>query len=288
MRQRARDVVICMGIFAFGIMAVRASAAQATPASESYRIGAKDLIQVRVAELPELGVERRVSEAGTLNLPLLGDVEAAGLTAEELEARVKGMLEERYVQPGRASVEIQVREFRARPISVIGAVAQGGPLPFPGRWTLLEALTAAGGLAQGHGGIIYVLRRAENGLSDQIAIRVDDLMMNADPNANIPVFANDLINVPAAETVTIYCLGEVAHPGAIEFASTERITVLAAIARAGGLSDRASSKILIKRQSRQSGTLAESRVDYKRILSGREPDTELHAGDVLVVKEAFF
>lgn len=288
MRERVRDAAICMGIFAIGIMAATASAAQATPASESYRIGAKDLIQVRVAELPELGVERRVSEAGTLNLPLLGDVEAAGLTAEELEARVKGMLEERYVQPGRASVEIQVREFRARPISVIGAVAQGGPLPFPGRWTLLEALTAAGGLAQGHGGIIYVLRRAENGLSDQIAIRVDDLMMNADPNANIPVFANDLINVPAAETVTIYCLGEVAHPGAIEFASTERITVLAAIARAGGLSDRASSKILIKRQSRQSGTLAESRVDYKRILSGREPDTELHAGDVLVVKEAFF
>jgi polysaccharide export outer membrane protein len=270
------------------MVAAAARPAQPAPASESYRIGAKDLIKVEVAELPELGVERRVSEAGTLNLPLLGDVQAAGLTAEELEAKVKGMLEERYVQPGRASVEIQVSEFRARPISVIGAVAQGGPLPFPGRWTLLEALTAAGGLAQGHGGVIYVLRRAENGLSDQIAIRVDDLMMHADPNANIPVFANDLINVPAAETVTIYCLGEVAHPGAIEFASTERITVLAAIARAGGLSDRASSKILIKRQSRQTGTLAESRVDYKRILSGREPDTELDAGDVLVVKEAFF
>jgi polysaccharide export outer membrane protein len=251
----------------------------------AYRLGPKDLVEVHVQELPELNVQRRVNENGAVFLPLLGEVIVAGLSAEEMAARLTQLLEQRFVQPGRATVEIQVREFRAKPISIIGAVSQPGPLAFPGRWTLLEALTAAGGLAGGHGGIIYVLRRADNGLTDQVAIRVDDLFGRADPSVNIPIYANDLINVPAASSVNVYCLGEVNHPGSVTFSSTERITVLATIARAGGLTDRASSKILVRRADQGAGQL---RVDYKRILSGREPDLELAEGDVLVIKEAFF
>ena len=253
-------------------------------AASGYRIGPKDLVAIRVAELPELDVERRVAEDGTVFLPLLGEIAVAGLSTEEMAARVTELLEQRYVQPGRASVEVQVREFRARPISLIGAVAQPGPLGFPGRWTLLEALTAAGGLAGGHGGIIYVLRRADNGLTDQVAIKVDDLFARADPSVNIPIYANDLINVPAASSINVYCLGEVNHPGSVTFSSTERITVLATIARAGGLTDRASSKLLIRRANQRT----QVKVDYKRILSGREADVELGEGDVLIVKEAFF
>ena len=147
----------------------------------------------------------------------------------------------------RASVDVQVIEFRSRPISVIGAVKQPGNLGFSGRWTLLEALTAAGGLTDNHGNVVYVLRRADNGLSDQVAIRLDDLLVRGDPKANIPIFANDLINVPETVEITVYCLGEVGRPGALVFKSNERITLLAAIAHAGGLTDRASSKILIKR-----------------------------------------
>ena len=105
-----------------------------------------------------------------------------------------------------------------------------------------------GGIAEGHGGIVHVLRRADNGLSDQVTIQLDDLLLRADPRVNIPIVANDLINVPASFDVTIYCLGEVEKPGSLTFKSHERITVLAAIAQAGGLTDRAASKIQIRRQ----------------------------------------
>jgi len=257
----------------------------APPQAAGYRIGPKDLIEVRVFEEPQLNVERRVSEDGNVTLPLIGDISVEGFTAPEVAGRLKRLLESRYLT--HASVEIQVREFRSKPISVIGAVKQPGPLAFSGRWTLLEAITAAGGLAEGHGNEIYVLRRAENGLSDQIAIAVDDLFVKNDPAANIPIFANDLINVPATINVTIYTLGEVAHPGAVVFQSTERITVLAAIARAGGLSDRASKTILIKRQHR-GGADQEIKVDYRAIVNGKTPDVPLEEGDVIVVKEAFF
>ena len=172
----------------------------------------------------------------------------------------------------RASVDVQVLEFRSRPISVIGAVKQPGNLGFSGRWTLLEAITAAGGLAENHGNVVYILRRADNGLSDQVAIDLDDLLVRADPRVNIPIFANDLINVPGAVEVTIYCLGEVAQPGALTFKSTERITLLTAIAHAGGLTDRA-----LEEDPDQAGRPAptarppRSTVDYKRILAGKAP-----------------
>lgn len=251
--------------------------------TSGYRLGPKDLIAIRVLEVPELNVESRVSEAGTVSLPLIGEVPAEGLTQAGFAQRLKELLEARYVN--RATVAIEVREFRSRPITVIGAVKMPGNLAFSGRWTLIEALAAAGGLDDAHGDFVYILRRAENGLSDQVAVPVDRLFVQGDPKANIPIFANDLINVPATVEVTVFCLGEVLSPGALKFKSTERITVLSVIARAGGLSDRASKKMAIKRRKGES-LLEEVQVDYKRILAGKEPDLALADGDVLVVKES--
>jgi polysaccharide export outer membrane protein len=255
-------------------------------AQGGYRIGPRDLVEVRVFEVPDLNVQRRVSEGGAINLPLIGDVAIAGQTEAEVAQSLKTLLESKYVQ--RASVDFKVLEFRSRPISIIGAIKQPGNLGFSGHWTLLEAITAAGGLAENHGNVLYVLRRSDSGLADQIAIELDDLLVRADPRVNVPLFANDLINIPSAVEVTIYCLGEVARPGALTFKSTERITLLAAISRAGGLTDRSSKRILIKRAATATATASEIEADYKRILAGKAPDVDLRQGDVIVVKESFF
>lgn len=266
-----------------GLLAGRPGGAQTIPPGATYRLGPKDLIEIKVFEVPELNVQSRVGETGSVNLPLIGEVPAQGLTEAEFAQRLKQLLESKYVN--RASVSVEVREFRSRPIVVIGAVKSPGNLAFPGRWTLIEALAAAGGIEESHGDYVYVMRRAENGLSDQISIRIDDLFVNGDPKANIPIFANDLINVPTTVEVTVFALGEVISPGAIRFKSTERITVLSVIARAGGLSDRASKKLSIKRRKGES-LQEEIEVDYKKILAGKEPDVALSDGDVLVVKES--
>ncbi len=249
-------------------------------------MGPKDLLEIQVLGVSELNGERRVSEDGKINLPLIGDFEVAGLTDSEVRVKLKTLLESKYLQNQAASVSVVIKEFRSRPISVIGAVQTPGPLSFPGRWTLIEALTAAGGLVGDHGNVVHVLRRAENGLTDQVEIPVDALLLRADPRANIPIFANDLINVPAAISVTVFIVGEVKVPGALAFKSTERITVLTALARAGGLTDRAARTVLIRRQGK--GGEQEITADAKRILAGKDPDVELQQGDVVVVKEAFF
>jgi len=264
---------------------VQPSHAQGESRNPTYRIGPRDLVQVKVFETDQLNGSFRVSEDGDITLPLVGKVQISGLTESEAGQRVRGVLEETSLQ--RASVSVQVLEYRSNPIAVIGAVRQSGNLSFAGRWTLLEALTAAGGLANEHGAVIHVLRRSENGLSDQVSIRVDDLLVRADPKVNIPIYPGDLINVPGEVEVTVYCLGEVEKPGPVSFKSSQRISLLTAISQAGGLTDRAASKIVIKRTD-DTGKTIEIPVDYKRLLAGKASDVDLQAGDVIVVKESFF
>lgn len=263
-----------------------ASFAQEAQGSEpAYRLGPKDLLRIKVFEIPELNVDSRVSEAGNVNLPLIGDVSTGGLTTNEFAERLKQLLEARYVN--RASVTVEILEARSRPIRLLGAVRRPGNLDLPGRWTLLDVLSAAGGLAENHADTIYILRRAENGLSDQLAIDLDDLLVRGLPEANIPIRTADLINVPARMTVTVYCLGAVRSPGEVHFQSTERITLLAALVRAGGPTAAASNKIRVRR--RQGGLAGDELVvDYKKLVDGTVADPRLEEGDVIVVKESLF
>jgi polysaccharide biosynthesis/export protein len=268
-----------------GLALLTAAVAPAQEPTGEYRIGPRDLIEIRVLELPELAVERRVSESGTIQLPLLGDMAVAGLTASEIRSRLEATLTAKYVN--RANVSVVVKEFANKPVSVLGAVQKPGSLSISGRWTLVNAITAAGGLTAGAGHKIYVLRRAENGLSDTLEIRSDDLFRNATPLWNIPIQPSDIINIPARTSMTVFCLGEVKNPGAIQFDSDDRLSLLSVIAKAGGLTDRASKIVRIKRRNAE-GKDVEQVVDFKRIVSGKDADFPIEANDVIVVKESFF
>lgn len=277
------------GIFvlSIGLLAPLASVplnGQQPTNGHAYRLGARDVIEIRVSEEPALNGQFTLSGAGTIELPSLGEVEIAGLTAEQAALKLEQVLESRMLQ--RATVAVRVREFRSRPINVIGAVKSPGPLSASGRFTLLEAITAAGGLLPTAGSTIHVLRQASNGLSDQVEIAVADLLGQADPRVNLAVFAGDLINVPEARPVTIFLLGEFAARGELKFESGERVGILAAVAKAGGLTNRASKKIVIKRQN-AAGLVQETMVDYKAVLAGKEPDVQLNDGDILLAKKSF-
>ena len=253
--------------------------------SGDYRVGPKDLIEVRVLELPELAVERRVSDSGSIDLPLLGEMAVSGLTPPEIRSRLEATLKAKYVN--RANVSIVVKEFANKPVSVLGAVQRPGSLSISGRWTLVNAITAAGGLTATAGHRIYVLRRADNGLSDTLEINSDELFRSATPLWNIPIQPSDIINIPSRTSMTVFCLGEVKSPGAIAFDSDDRLSLLSVIAKAGGLTDRASKIVRIKRRNAE-GKDVEKVVDFKRIVSGKDPDYPIEPNDVIVVKESFF
>lgn len=251
---------------------------------DSYQIGPRDLVRIEVYELPELDGDRRVSRQGTVRLPVAGDVAVEGHTEASLARHLEELLEAQFVE--NASVTVQVQEYRHRSITLMGAVRQPGEYGLPGDWTLLEAITAAGGLADDHGTSIHVQRRADNDLSDQLTIAVADLVVRGEPLANIPLLPDDIVNVEKQEPIRIYLLGEVASPGMLTFDNSEQATLLYAIARAGGLGERAASKIRIQRRL-DNGETEQIVAHYKRILTGKDPDLRLQDGDVLVVKESF-
>lgn len=262
--------------------------ALAAPAQEpegDYTIGPKDLLDIRVLEIPELNLERRVTDGGTIDLPLLGEIPVSGLNASQARDRLHGLLTAKYVN--RANVSVVIKEFANKPVSIVGAVKDPGSLNISGRWTLLQAISAAGGLTGDAGRKIYILRKANNGLSDILEVRTEDLFRSASSQWNIPLIPGDIVNIQARRTVKVFCLGEVKAPGALEFDGDDRISLLSAIAKAGGFTDRASNKIRIKRRG-PGGKDKEIVADFKRILAGKDPDPTLEADDVVIVKESFF
>ena len=254
--------------------------------SGEYRLGSKDLVELKVLEVPEMNVERRVNDAGTISLPLVGELSVQGLTAAEVTERLEAVLTAKYVV--RANVSVIVKEFANKPVSIVGAVTRPGSLTIAGRWNLLQAISAAGGLAAGSGKKVYVLRQAENGVAERLEIDTDDLFVRSSPKWNIPIFPSDVVNVPARTMVRIFCLGEVKNPGALEFDSDDRLSLLSVIAKAGGLTDRAArGSIRIKKRGLD-GKDVETKADYSRIVSGKDPDPVLKGDEVVVVKESYF
>lgn len=251
-----------------------------------YRIGPKDLVEIKVFEVPDLNLERRVNENGDVALPLLGDFRVGGLTAGEAAARLEAMLRAKYVN--RASVSVIIKDFANKPVSVLGAVMRPGALNISGRWDLLQAISAAGGVTANAGRKLYVLRRAGNGLSDQLEIDTAELFQKSSPWWNVPIWPSDVVNIPTRVTVKIFCLGEVKQPGALEFDGDDRLSLLTVIARAGGLTDRAArGNIRVKRRG-PDGKDHEFIADYRRIVSGKDEDPELKPDDIVIVKESFF
>jgi len=276
---------IRLALFALMLLGAPILAAQDTVQGNDYQLGPKDLLEIRVLEIPDLNVERRVSDSGVIDLPMVGALPVNGLTAKEVSDKLVKLLTAKYVN--RANVSVVVKQYANKPLSIVGAVANPGSLNVSGRYTLLQAISAAGGLTAQAGRKIYVMRTATNGLSDVLEVRTDDLFRSASARWNIPVYPSDVVNVPPRSIVKVFCMGEVKNPGALEFDSDDRISLLSVIAKAGGLTDRASKQIRIKRRGAD-GKDSETVVNYKAVVGGKVPDPQLKADDVVIVSESFF
>jgi len=267
----------------FSGVAVVATAQDLTTASSS-RIGSRDSLEIKVLQDEKFNTRVTVSDDGQISLPQVGRVDVAGLTVREVENRIKSVLESRYLT--HADVTVQVVEFGNKPISVVGAVTHPGSISTSGNMTLIQAITQAGGLAPGYGKTLYVLRTGQNGLTEQLSIDVEELLVTGNPDLNIPLAPNDVINVPMEVPMTVYVFGEVTHPGPVSLKRSQNPTLLQAIAAAGGPTDRASHTATIKRSVNGQSQLISA--NYRRLAEGNQPDVPLQDGDTIYLKESFF
>jgi len=260
--------------------------AAGTPQRSDYIIGPEDLLEISVFELEGLNKTVRVSEEGMINLPLLGEVQAEGQTRRGLEETVRALLEEKYINNPQVSVFI--REYRSRSVSVIGSVQKPGSYKLLGARTLIHMISEAGGLTDRAGPELYLMRIGADGRSSRITVDIEELMVQGLPEANLVVRAGDVINIPADPQMNVYIYGAVRTPGELSFKKSDVISLLQAITKAGGLTDRAAAdRVRVKRISR-SGTEEQIDVNLKKILKGKQEDIQLQDKDVVVVPETIF
>ena len=116
----------------------------ATPANSAYEIGPLDVLDISVFQVPDLTKSVQVSDTGTINLPLVGEIAVAGRTAQEVERDLTSRLGAKYLQ--NPQVTVYVKDYNSQRVTVTGAVSKPGVYPIKGRTSLMQVVAMAGGL----------------------------------------------------------------------------------------------------------------------------------------------
>ena len=161
--------------------------------STTYVIGPEDVLDINVWKEPDNSKTVPVRPDGKISLPLLNDVQAAGLTPMQLQETLKDGLKKFISDP---QVTVIVTAVNSRRVYVLGEVARTGALPMLPNMTVLQALSAAGGLSQyAKMNGIYVLR-TENGHQTTLPFNYKDVVRGKRPEQNILLKPGDTIVVP--------------------------------------------------------------------------------------------
>ncbi len=168
---------------------VTASSAGAAVDPNKYRIGAEDVILVRIWREPELSGLVSVRPDGKINLQLVGEIEAADSTPVELEARISKAYEKLLKNP---IVSVQVQRVESKRYYLSGEVGKAGAFPLVRPLTVLEAITLAGGIREfGNGKKIVIMRGAE-----RIKFNYNEVIKGKKLEQNILLQPGDHIYVP--------------------------------------------------------------------------------------------
>ena len=155
-------------------------------------LGPMDLIEVRVYREEDLSSEYQVESDGTINFPLIGSVNVAGLTPTEASKVIDWLLEDGYLK--NAQVTIRVTEFNSRQITVLGKVKEPGSYPYSDGMTVVQAIALAGGLDDSHAAYRMTVSREEAG--EQVVIKVPFGDISKGRARNVELLPNDVIFVP--------------------------------------------------------------------------------------------
>ena len=244
-----------------------------------YVIGAADVLFISVLGNKDLDTVSSVTPGGKISFPLVGDVQAAGLTAEELADRLMRALSEKIKSP---VVSVSLREINSYRVYVLGGVARPGVLSSKSEITLLQALALAGGVTPGADLTLGYVARGNRRLDADFR----KLVMQGDLSQNIILKPEDVVVVPTSPKNAVFVMGEVRNPGTIPLEQEGGYTILQVLARAGGFSQFAKpSRTVIIREEGSGKQIIP--VDVQKIIDNPQEakDVVLKPGDVVFVPQ---
>ncbi len=259
--------------------ALAQTAASATPTSAAskaaeYKLGAGDIVRISVYQNPDLALETRVSEAGVLSFPLLGQVRLGGLSVTQAEQLIAdGLRNGSYVK--NPQVTITVMQVKGNQASVLGYVNRPGRYPIEvADMRLTDLIANAGGVAS-NGAEVLVLTGMREGQPYRVEVDLPSVFAPGGGSQDIQVRNGDVVWVDRAPLIYVY--GEVQRPGAQRL---ERgMTLMQSLAAGGGLNQRGTEKgIRVHRKG----------ADGKVQVLTPAMDEALKDGDVVYVRESLF
>ena len=231
-------------------------------AAQAQKLGPGDTVRVTVFGQPDLATEARVSERGTIDMPLIGQAKVGGKTPVDAAKAIGDALKKgRFLKQPQVSVALTA--VRSRQVSVLGLVVHPGRYPLEESHPSLPGLiAAAGGIAAGGADRVTVIR---DGKPKQVSALANDFELKG----------GDTVYVDRAPVFYIY--GEVTRSGA--YPVTQNMTVMQAISVGGGITPRGSDRRVKLRRVGADGKVVEKDARLQDIVK---------ADDVIFVKESIF
>ena len=159
----------------------------------SYVIGAEDLLSIVVWKEPEMSASIPVRSDGKISLPLLDDVQAAGLTPMQLSESIRDKASKFLTNP---QVTVIVTAMNSKKVFIVGQVARPGAIPLLTQMTVLQALSTAGGTVQfANTKKIYILRTV-GGQQKKLEFNLEAVLRGKNPAQNRVLEPGDTIVVP--------------------------------------------------------------------------------------------
>jgi polysaccharide export outer membrane protein len=238
------------------------------------QLGPGDLLDIRTFDTPELSGKLRVDEKGDITLPIGGAVTVKGLTAEQVGVAIEERFRRRNILRD-PHVDVFVDEYATQGVTVAGEVKTPGIYPWTGKHTVLDFISAAGGLTAYASKAVTISRKDREQI---ISFQLGNSLQSPG-GADLEARPGDRILV--ARAGVIYVVGDVGRPGGYLIDNNDSVTVLKALALAQGMNKTAKYDAKLIRNA-PSGR-AETDLPLKKILANQAADPRLQDGDIVFV-----
>jgi polysaccharide export outer membrane protein len=265
-----------------------------------YHIGPRDVLEVTIYAGGEeqQKVEVTVNEQGKINLPLVGQIKASGLSVSELRTQIHEPLSnDFFVNP---EVTINIKEYHSLRYYISGAVKEPGLYETSSRQSMMKLIAKAGGVVPERGSVAYILRDATDRIQSGEApetllanksqtVDLKKLLDEGDLTQDVLLNSGDVVYIPLKEDrdvaeSSIYVEGEIKNPGVYPYQSG--LTALNACLMAGGFSKFAApNRARIIRKTGKGQIIIG--IDLNRVKQGVDPDVELKPGDLINIPETW-
>lgn len=315
-------ILVCMSS-AYGQDSRPADTSPVFRPSSDYRVGPGDLLSIRVLGVTQFDQSTRVSNSGKMSVPYVGVLPVAGMTAFNIENLIAKELKEKSIV-AEPWVRVQVAEYNAQPVFVMGEVATPGQFMINGEMRLLDVISKAGGIRPTAADEAYLIRSREamdpspatvevkssgkdsegspkpsadalpvvaitQGLGKRTTINLAELTEGSKPELNLQLQGGDILYIPTAQPKVIYVIGEVAFPGAYVLPRDyAEITATRALAYAGGPRRRSAktSKAVVVRRSAD-GTVKPIEFDVAENIKEGHQDVQMQPDDIIFVPRSW-